>query len=177
MWLRASVAVKMSSLPRYEIDRLIKEKLVKVAWRPNKAGQTPPIDLRALALGVDGEPVRNRGGKMSAIKQDLGPPARKRGPLPPIKREGAKATGLPLKSPLHPALARCKSDIRRMRREYRLLCEAQAPIERVFWELEQRKAQLADRLANEGASPFCRPRGSIFEPGHTPVKVEKVKTE
>ena len=43
MWLRASVAVKMSSLPRYEIDRLIKEKLVKVAWRPNKAGKLHPL--------------------------------------------------------------------------------------------------------------------------------------
>ena len=51
-----------------------------------------------------------------------------------------------------------KPDIRRMRREYRLLCEAQAPFERVFWQLEQRKGQLADQLANEGVAPFCRPR-------------------
>ena len=43
LWLRASVAVKMSSLPRYEIDRLIKERLVKVAWRPNKAGTRHPL--------------------------------------------------------------------------------------------------------------------------------------
>jgi hypothetical protein len=49
-------------------------------------------------------------------------------------------------------------DIRRMRREYRLLCEAQAPVERVFWQLEQRKGQLADQLANEGVAPFCTPR-------------------
>ena len=59
---------------------------------------------------------------------------------------------------LPPAIAQCKSDVRRLASEYQLLCEAQAPIERVFWELEQRKAQLADRLANEGAAPFCRPR-------------------
>jgi hypothetical protein len=56
------------------------------------------------------------------------------------------------------ALRPGKPDIRRMRREYRLLCEAQAPIERVFWQLEQRKGQLADQLANEGVAPFCRPR-------------------
>ena len=64
------------------------------------------------------------------------------------------------------AIAQCKTDIRRMRREYRLLCEAQAPIERVFWEIEQRKGQLADQLANEGIKPFCRPRNS----GHPPSK-------
>jgi hypothetical protein len=43
MWLRPNVAVKISSLPRCEIDRLIKEKLVKVAWRPNKAGKLHPL--------------------------------------------------------------------------------------------------------------------------------------
>jgi hypothetical protein len=43
LWLRASVAVKMSSLPQYEIDRLIKEKRVKVAWRPNKTGKLFPL--------------------------------------------------------------------------------------------------------------------------------------
>lgn len=43
LWLRVSAAVKMSSLPRYEIDRLIKEKLVKVAWRENKAGTFHPL--------------------------------------------------------------------------------------------------------------------------------------
>jgi hypothetical protein len=43
MWLRPPCAVKMSSLPRYEVDRLIKEKLVKVAWRPNKAGTLHPL--------------------------------------------------------------------------------------------------------------------------------------
>jgi hypothetical protein len=43
MWLRPQCAVKMSSMPRYEIDRLIKEKAVKVAWRPNKAGKLHPL--------------------------------------------------------------------------------------------------------------------------------------
>ena len=43
LWLRVTVAVKLSSLPRYEIDRLIKEKLVQVAWRKNKAGTLHPL--------------------------------------------------------------------------------------------------------------------------------------
>ena len=43
LWLRASVAVKMSSLPQYKIDRLIKDKLIRVAWRPNKAGKFHPL--------------------------------------------------------------------------------------------------------------------------------------
>ena len=43
LWLRVGVAVKLSSLPRYEIERLIKEKLIKVAWRPNKAGKLHPL--------------------------------------------------------------------------------------------------------------------------------------
>ena len=43
MWLRVSAAVKLSSLPRYEIDRVIEEKLVKVAWRPNKSGKLHPL--------------------------------------------------------------------------------------------------------------------------------------
>ena len=51
-----------------------------------------------------------------------------------------------------------KPDIRRMRWEYRLLCEAQAPFECVFWQLEQAKAILADALARENVAPFCRPR-------------------
>ena len=42
-WLRPNVAVKLSSLPRYEIDRLIKQKRVKTAWRPNKAGKLHPL--------------------------------------------------------------------------------------------------------------------------------------
>jgi hypothetical protein len=45
------------------------------------------------------------------------------------------------------------ADIRRMRREYRLLCQLLAPLEKIFWELEQRRASMADRLANEGV---CR---------------------
>jgi hypothetical protein len=59
-----------------------------------------------------------------------------------------------------------KADLRRMRQEYRILCQNQAPIERAFWALEQRKGQLADKLANEGIKPFCRPRDS----GHPPSK-------
>ena len=43
LWLRVPCAVKMSSLPRYEIDRLVKEKAVKVAWRRNKAGTRHPL--------------------------------------------------------------------------------------------------------------------------------------
>jgi hypothetical protein len=43
LWLRASVAVKLSSLPLYDIERLIKEKLIKVAWRPNKMGKLHPL--------------------------------------------------------------------------------------------------------------------------------------
>jgi hypothetical protein len=43
MWLRPQVAVKLFSLPRYEVDRLIKEKLVRVAWRPNQAGKRHPL--------------------------------------------------------------------------------------------------------------------------------------
>jgi hypothetical protein len=43
LWLRPNAAVKLSSLPRYEIDRFIKEKRVKVAWRPNKAGTLHPL--------------------------------------------------------------------------------------------------------------------------------------
>ena len=43
LWLRPNMAVKLSSLPRYEIDKLIKEKRVKTAWRPNRAGRLYPL--------------------------------------------------------------------------------------------------------------------------------------
>jgi hypothetical protein len=33
----------MSGLPNYEVERLIKEKLIQVAWRPNKAGTLHPL--------------------------------------------------------------------------------------------------------------------------------------
>jgi hypothetical protein len=59
-----------------------------------------------------------------------------------------------------------RARVRRLRAEYQLLCKVQAPIERAFWALEQRKVQLADQLANEGIKPFCRPRMS----GHQPSK-------
>jgi hypothetical protein len=51
-----------------------------------------------------------------------------------------------------------RARVRKLHAEYRLLCDAQAPIERIFWQLEQRKGKLADQLANEGVAPFCRPR-------------------
>ena len=43
LWMRPSSAVQMSGLPRCEVDRLIKEKLVKAAWRPNKYGEHFPL--------------------------------------------------------------------------------------------------------------------------------------
>ena len=36
--------------------------------------------------------------------------------------------------------------------EYRLIATLQWPFEIVFWKLEQKKARLADQLANEGDS-------------------------
>lgn len=57
-----------------------------------------------------------------------------------------------------------KADIHKLRADYRLLCKVQAPIAHAFWALEQRKVQLADRLANEGVKPFCRPRKPGFQP-------------
>ena len=51
-----------------------------------------------------------------------------------------------------------RARVRRLRAEYQLLCKVQAPIERAFWAFEQRKGQLADQLANEGATLYCRPR-------------------
>ena len=96
-------------------------------------------------------------------EQDLGPPNAAPELLTPAQRN---VELLDDSVSLPSAIAQSKTDIRRMRREYRLLCEAQAPIERVFWEIEQRKGQLADQLANEGIKPFCRPRRS----GHPPPK-------
>jgi hypothetical protein len=43
LWLKPHVAVLMSSLPRYEIDNLIREKAIRVAWRPNKSGRLMPL--------------------------------------------------------------------------------------------------------------------------------------
>ena len=52
---------------------------------------------------------------MNPVELDTGPPARKKEPLPPVRREGAKATGLPLKSSLPPHLAPRKTISRRLR--------------------------------------------------------------
>jgi hypothetical protein len=41
----------MSGLPRYEIDTLIKEKRIRVAWRPNKAGKLHPLIYAASLWG------------------------------------------------------------------------------------------------------------------------------
>ncbi len=43
LWMRVSSAVQMSGLPRYEIERLIKEKRVQCAWRRNKCGTLFPL--------------------------------------------------------------------------------------------------------------------------------------
>ena len=50
-----------------------------------------------------------------------------------------------------------KRDIRRLRAEHRALCQMLAPIEQIFWEIAQKRAQIADKLANQGVVPFCRP--------------------
>jgi hypothetical protein len=43
LWMRPSSAVQLSGLPRCEVERLIKEKLIRAAWRPNKAGTLFPL--------------------------------------------------------------------------------------------------------------------------------------
>jgi hypothetical protein len=43
LWMRPSSAVQLSGLPRCEIDRLIKEKLIQAAWRKNKCGTLFPL--------------------------------------------------------------------------------------------------------------------------------------
>jgi hypothetical protein len=68
--------------------------------------------------------------------------------------------------PLAARIVNTRARVRRLRAEYQLLCKVQAPIERAFSALEQRKGQLGDQLANEGIKPFCRPRRS----GHPPSK-------
>jgi hypothetical protein len=57
---------------------------------------------------------------------------------------------------LFPETSAVNAHIRRLTAEYRRISAVQAPIELAFWSLEQRKGQLADRLANEGVKPFCR---------------------
>ena len=69
-----------------------------------------------------------------------------------------------------------KDKIRRLRLEYQMLSEVQAPLERAFWRLEQRKAQLADQLANEGVAPFCRPRRGGCPPSKRKRPKRKVLT-
>ena len=43
LWMRPSSAVQMSGLPRCEVDRLIRAKLIQAAWRPNKCGKLFPL--------------------------------------------------------------------------------------------------------------------------------------
>ena len=43
LWLKPAAAVKMSSLARYEIDDIIKRKLVKVVWRRSLTGNLKPL--------------------------------------------------------------------------------------------------------------------------------------
>ena len=43
LWLKPVAATRMSSLPRCEIDLLIREKLIRVAWRKNKSGRLHPL--------------------------------------------------------------------------------------------------------------------------------------
>lgn len=52
-----------------------------------------------------------------------------------------------------PALAANRGVNLRLRLAYHLLCLVQAPFEYVFWFLEQRKAQIADKLENMGSEP------------------------
>jgi hypothetical protein len=89
------------------------------------------------------------------MSSDTGPPGPENA-TPRLDTEAARKVNDDRQHIVHPRRPG-KTDVRRMQREYRLLCEAQAPIERAFWRLEQRKGRLADRLANEGIAPFCRP--------------------
>jgi hypothetical protein len=51
--------------------------------------------------------------------------------------------------------------------EYRVLCALQAPLERAFWAVTQRRAQIADRLANLGLAEFAEPaEGSRLPSSH-----------
>jgi hypothetical protein len=50
-----------------------------------------------------------------------------------------------------------KPDIRRLRAEHRALCQMLAPIEQIFWEIAQKRAQVADALARAGVEEFCEP--------------------
>ena len=63
-------------------------------------------------------------------------------------------------SNIYPGGSQASSDIRSLRREYRLTCKELALIERVFWDFVRRKALLKDQLANAGVQPFCEPRAA-----------------
>jgi hypothetical protein len=74
MWMRVPCAVKLSSLPRYEIDELIKEKRIKVAWRRNKIGKLHPLiygpSLWALMdRWAEEEPAEGK----EAVKREIHP--------------------------------------------------------------------------------------------------------
>lgn len=96
-----------------------------------------------------------------------GPPGPEKGP-PRLSTEATRKSTND-ETNIIPSQKPGKPNISRVQREYRLICEVQAPIERIFWRLEQRKAYLTDRLANAGVSPFCRPRR------HAPVKSREVR--
>ena len=102
---------------------------------------------------ADGHAGRNRGGQMSS---GTGPPGPEKA-TPRLDSEAARKVDDDDGEHIVHFQAPDK-DIARLRQEYLALCEAQAPFERIFWQIEERKGQLADQLANEGVAPFCRPR-------------------
>ena len=97
---------------------------------------------------------------MSAPQEaDTGPPD------PDVRRPGiyrgaAKCRVSETTSNIYPGGSQASSDIRSLRREYRLTCKELALIERVFWDFVRRKALLKDQLANAGVQPFCEPRAA-----------------
>ena len=117
LWLRPNVAVQMSSLARYEIERLIKEKLVKVAWRPNKAGTRMPLiyapslwEVMDKWTALD-RPSRRTGGCMNPAELDTGPPDPEMRP-PRLVTEAAREESVDLTtSATYPAATQLSSDL------------------------------------------------------------------
>jgi hypothetical protein len=57
LWARVNCAAKVCELPRCEIDRLIREKLIRVVWRQNATGHFLPIVyMPSLLAYLDGLP-------------------------------------------------------------------------------------------------------------------------
>jgi hypothetical protein len=69
--------------------------------------------------------------------------------------------------PLAARAVNTRARVLRLRSEYQLLCKVQAPIERAFWALEQRKGTIFF-LEKKGAMPFRRPRRSPGKKGLLP---------